>query len=257
VPRPLGQHFLVRPAILERIAAATGAGPESLVVEIGAAQGQLTAHLLRHAGRVVAIEIDARLADRLRERFSQEPRLTIVQADVLALDLCRWGPAIVAGNLPYYITSPLVERILACHRILERAVLLVQKEVAERLNAAAGTREYGFLTVQTQLFASVEYLWTVPRSAFAPPPKVTSAVVRLTPRAAPGVPDPRRFLEFASFCFRHKRKTLRNNLIAMFGKEAVDRLPETRLRAEQLSLARLQELYAALASSAGSPQTAG
>ncbi len=239
VPRRLGQHFLVRGATLDRIAEAACPAPGGLVVEIGAGDGGLTASLAARAARVVAVELDERLIDRLRERFAADPRVEIVAGDALRLDLAQWGRVSVAGNLPYYITSPLIERILALGDRLERAVLLVQREVADRLVAAPGSRDYGFLSVRTQAMASAEILIPVPAGAFRPPPKVESAVVRLTPRPPPG--DAEAFLEFAGLCFRQKRKTLRNNLASRYPK--VGSLHEARLRAEQLSVEQLVALF--------------
>jgi len=129
---------------------------EPLVVEIGAGRGALTERLIAGAARVVAIELDARLAEGLRARF---PSLTVVEADVLGVDLAQWGPAAVAGNLPYYITSPILERIFALGPQLRRAVVLVQREVAERLTARPGTRDYGYLTVAANLFTTPELLF--------------------------------------------------------------------------------------------------
>jgi len=120
-----------------------------------------------------------------------------VESDILKADLSQWTPAAVAGNLPYYITSPILERVLSLRGQWPRAVFLVQKEVAERLNAVPGSRDFGFLSVQTQFYAQVELLMNVPPGAFRPPPKVDSAVVRLTPRAELPA-DPALFLKFAS-----------------------------------------------------------
>ena len=185
----------------------------------------------------MAIELDPRLAEGLRARF---PSLTVVEADVLGVDLAQWGPAAIAGNLPYYITSPILERIFALGPQLRRAVVLVQREVAERLTARPGTRDYGYLTVAANLFTTPELLFRLPPGAFSPPPKVDSAAVRLTPRTPP--PDATAFLEFAGRAFRHKRKTLRNNLEPFYGPPAAA-WPESRLRAEQLSIEELRELY--------------
>lgn len=182
----------------------------------------------------------------LRTRFPDHPRLHLVSADVLTVDLGQWGPAAVAGNLPYYITSPILRHILSTAPPVERAVLLMQKEVAERLTAVPGTRDYGLLTVQTALYASVRRLFDVKPGCFHPPPKVDSTVVQLEPRgraAELGILDAPAFLDFAALCFHQKRKTLRNNLAPRFGKEAVEACPEASLRAEQTSLAALAELY--------------
>ena len=246
MPRRLGQHFLARQSIIERIAAAACPEKCETVVEIGPGRGALTSHLIQHAARVIAIEIDPVLVQYLRSRFREDTRLQIAEGDVLKTDLGQWGPVTVAGNLPYYITSPIVYRVLSLIPLLQRAVFLVQKEVAERLTAAPGSRDYGYLTVQTQLLSVPELLFTVPAAAFHPPPKVDSAVVRLMPRAELPVPDPAAFLKFAGLCFRQKRKTLRNNLIGAYPKERVDGLPEAGKRAEQLSVADLIALYAKL-----------
>lgn len=247
----LGQHFLRKTSILKRIAAAACPEPTPLVVEIGAGMGALTEHLLEEAGRVVAIETDPELAKHLRERFAHDNRLLVVEADVLETDLSHWGDAVIVGNLPYYITSPVIERTLAVGKLLERAVFLIQKEVAERITASPGSRDYGFLTVTTQLYARSELLFHVPPEAFSPPPKVDSAVIRLTPRhrceEAAAVSDPAPLLAFVGLCFRHKRKTLRNNLTGIFSPDMLDALPEAGLRAEQLTLEQFRDLYRRMA----------
>jgi 16S rRNA (adenine1518-N6/adenine1519-N6)-dimethyltransferase len=242
VGRRLGQHFLGQGSILERIALAVCPVPEPLVVEIGPGKGSLTRHLLARAGRVVAIERDRALVDRLAVAFSSAANLTLVHADILDTDPAQWGPAVVAGNLPYYITSPILRKVLALRGTLRRAVFLVQKEVAERLVARPGTRQYGYLTVQTALHANAELLFSVRASAFSPPPKVDSALVRLTPHAQPE-PGVERLLEFVGCCFRHKRKTLRNNLAGYCDSRLLAALPEASLRAEQLSPDELKSLY--------------
>jgi 16S rRNA (adenine1518-N6/adenine1519-N6)-dimethyltransferase len=242
VGRRLGQHFLIRRSILERIAEAVCAQREPLVIEIGPGKGSLTEHLLARAEQVVAIETDRLLVDRLADRFKGAGNLTLVHADVLKTDLARWGPAAVGGNLPYYITSPIVRQVLALGETLRSAVFLVQREIAERLTAQPGTRQYGFLTVQTLLAAKPELLFNVSPGAFFPPPKVDSAVVRLTPHAPP-VRDTRPLLQFVSQCFRHKRKTLRNNLAGLYDKDLLAEVPEASRRAEQLSMDEFERLY--------------
>jgi 16S rRNA (adenine1518-N6/adenine1519-N6)-dimethyltransferase len=238
----LGQHFLIKGAILERIAAAACPEHEPLVVEIGPGRGALTERLLRRAGHVTAIELDADLVGHLRRKFADEPRLDVIHADALDVDLAQWGAAPVAGNLPYYAATPIIERTV--RRRASRSVFLVQKEVAERLAAAPGKREYGYLSVATQLFADVSVLFDVKPGAFHPPPKVDSAVVRLDPRAgAPAPEDAAGFLRFAARCFHQKRKTIRNNLADSYGRELVDAWPEAPLRAEQIGLDQLIEMY--------------
>jgi len=247
--RRFGQHFLARQSILERIAAAACPDATPLVIEIGPGRGALTSHLLLRAGRVVAIEIDPVLVEYLRAKYRDEPRLTLIEADVLKVDLAQWGRAAAAGNLPYYITSPILEQTLALGDQLQQAVFLMQKEVAARLIAAPGSRDYGFLSVQTQLSSRPELLFTVPPDAFRPRPKVDSAVVRLTPCPSTAGPDRAAFLKFAGRCFQHKRKKIRNNLAAVFDLARLDALPATARRAEQLSIAELATLYRELSES--------
>ncbi len=243
--RRLGQHFLTHRSLLERIAEAACPARAPLVVEIGAGRGALTEFLLERAERVVVIELDAALIGQLRHKFPSEPRLTIVQGDVLRTRLDQWGPPVIAGNLPYYITSPILEGIFRLGDGWRRAVLLVQREVAERLTARPGARDYGYLTVRTNFFAVPELLFPAPPGAFSPRPKVDSTVVRLTPRSSRdpgGLSHPEPFLQFVGRCFRHKRKTLRTNLLEVYGRQ-VEGWPEARLRAEQLSLEQFIDLY--------------
>jgi 16S rRNA (adenine1518-N6/adenine1519-N6)-dimethyltransferase len=218
------------------------------MIEIGPGRGALTVKLLERAARVVAIEVDAGLVEHLRRKFAAEPRLEIVHQDVLQTDLAHWSGAPIAGNLPYYISSPILERVTRLAP--QRAVFLLQQEVAERLVAAPGTRDYGFLTVQTAARMVARPLFPVKPSAFHPPPKVDSAVVMLEPRRARfDVDDIDAFLKFVAQCFRHKRKTLRNNLAKVYGKELVDSWPEAGLRAEQLSVDKFAEIYKRLGAS--------
>jgi 16S rRNA (adenine1518-N6/adenine1519-N6)-dimethyltransferase len=221
-----------------------------LIIEIGPGRGALTRELLALADRandkIIAIEIDPVLVHYLQQKFA-EPiatgRLTLIEGDILNTDLGSIAACpVIAGNLPYYIASPILEKIFSLHGAWERAVFLVQAEVAARLAAVPGPRDFGYLSVLAQVHARVERLVDVPRDAFRPPPKVDSAVVRLTPRPVE-VADLAGFLHFAQLCFRHKRKTLRNNLAAAYGKDLVDGLAEARLRAEQMSVAELIGLY--------------
>jgi len=238
----LGQHFLIRGSILDRIAAAACPTPQELVIEIGPGRGALTARLLERAACVVAVEVDPYLAGHLRQKFAGNPRLQVVETDVLSTDFAPWGRAVIAGNLPYYIATPIVEKTVRGN--FTRAVFLVQKEVAARLSACPGTGEYGFLTVATRLFAECRQLFEVRPAAFHPPPKVDSAVVLLEPRPAPrATEDPDGFLDFVSRCFLHKRKTIRNNLVGHYGKEVVDHWPEAALRAEQVTFDGFLAMY--------------
>ncbi len=241
MPRRLGQHFLVRDSILEQLAVATCGEHAPRVIEIGAGRGALTRHLLRRTHELHAIELDSSLASYLRQKFTEEPKLRVHQADVLAAELAQWGPALIAGNLPYYITSPIIEKFLKLDAAFPRAVFLMQWEVAERLLADPGTRSYGYLTVSTRLACDVELVCKVPPSAFVPPPKVESGAVLLH-RKAEAHSRLDQLLRFAGRCFAHKRKTLRNNLRSFYG-EKIDALPEARLRAEQLSIPQFIELH--------------
>jgi 16S rRNA (adenine1518-N6/adenine1519-N6)-dimethyltransferase len=241
----LGQHFLIRGSVLERIAHAACPEREPLVVEIGPGRGALTKHLLARADRVVAVEIDARLAHNLAQMHLDEPRLEVVEANALQVDLGQWGPATITGNLPYYAATAIMERVMALGPAMRRGVFLTQKEVAERITASPGSRDYGYLSVSMQVSADIELLFEVPPAAFHPPPKVNSAVLRCAPHdhaAELGIADRLNFLRFVSLCFRQKRKTLRNNLAAHYGA-VVDGWPEVNLRAEQIGIPMFAAMY--------------
>jgi 16S rRNA (adenine1518-N6/adenine1519-N6)-dimethyltransferase len=224
----LGQHFLADQSVLRRIAVAACARYEPIVTEIGPGKGALTEFLLERAKHVVAVELDPELADHLANRF---PQVELIRGDALHADLGTSGP--VAGNLPYYVATPLISRVLRLGRV---GTFLIQKEVAERITAGKGSRDYGYFSVECQFFATAEYLFTVKPGSFRPPPKVDSAVIRLTPRPVREVADAEGFLRFVSRCFQHKRKTLRNNL-------GMTDFPESSLRAEQLTVAGFADLY--------------
>jgi 16S rRNA (adenine1518-N6/adenine1519-N6)-dimethyltransferase len=224
----LGQHFLADQSVLRRIATAACSQDEPVITEIGSGKGALTEYLLQRAKHVVAVELDPELSDHLACRF---PQVELIRGDALHANLGQTGP--VVGNLPYYVATPIISRVL---RLGRAGTFLIQKEVAERITAGKGSRDYGYFSVECQFFATVEYLFTVKPGSFRPPPKVDSAVVRFTPRAARETEDAEGFLRFVSRCFQHKRKTLRNNLgIADF--------PESGLRAEQLTVAEFADLY--------------
>ena len=191
LPRPrkrFGQHFLKDRSVLTRIADAVGASSGDTVIEIGPGRGALTDVLADRATRLLAIELDRDLAGHLRERYASRPHVTIVEGDVLETDLAALagGDFVLAGNVPYYITTPILFHALQAPRP-RRAVYLVQKEVAERAAAAPGGKEYGALSVNVQAVAHVEILFRVPPGAFQPPPQVDSAVIRVTPRPDPVV----------------------------------------------------------------------
>jgi 16S rRNA (adenine1518-N6/adenine1519-N6)-dimethyltransferase len=199
---------------------------------------------------VIAIEVDTVLVHYLRHKFSDaidSGKLEMIEGDILQSDLAALGTdPVIVGNLPYYITSPILEKTFSLGRHWARAVFLVQAEVAARITASPGSRDFGYLSVLVQAQSRAELLFPVSRAAFHPAPKVDSAVVRLTPRdgaADLGVASVAGFLKFAQHCFRHKRKTLRNNLAPVYGVEKIEALPEARLRAEQLGVVELAALY--------------
>jgi 16S rRNA (adenine1518-N6/adenine1519-N6)-dimethyltransferase len=216
----LGQNFLVDAQAAQRIVAALGDLSERAVIEIGPGRGAITDLLAARARRVVAIELDPGLAAQLRARFAPD-RVTVVEQDVLEFDFAgaaeHGGERLrIAGNLPYYITSPILLKLAASHASLDRAVLMVQREVADRVTAAPESREYGLLSATVQMYGPVEFLFTLPPSAFSPPPKVHSAVFRwrFAPRFAELRVDEAGFLRFLRQAFAQKRKTLANNLRA-------------------------------------------
>lgn len=213
IRKSLGQHFLTDQAILERIATAVGATHRDTIVEVGPGRGALTDRLLDKAGHLVAIEYDRALAAVLRDRYKDNPIVRVVQADVLAAPLAAVAGTddyLLVGNVPYYITTPILFHALEPPRA-RRSVFLVQKEVADRLAAVPGTRSYGALSANVQAVATVERLFRVPAGAFHPPPRVESAVVRIEPRADPAVrPDEEEpFRTFVQAVFSFRRKQMR------------------------------------------------
>jgi 16S rRNA (adenine1518-N6/adenine1519-N6)-dimethyltransferase len=234
----LGQNFLVDAQAAQRIVAALGDLSSRTVVEIGPGRGAITDLLAARAGHVLAVELDRDFAAHLRTRFAPErvaapalvtvpdqvtipDRVTIVEQDILQFDFAaaatQAGERLrIAGNLPYYITSPILLKLAASHASLDLAVLMVQREVADRVAAAPGSRDYGLLSVTVQMYGPAELLFTLPPSAFAPPPKVHSAVFRwrFAPRFAELGVDEAGFLRFLRQAFAQKRKTLANNLRA-------------------------------------------
>ncbi|MDZ7638294.1 MAG: 16S rRNA (adenine(1518)-N(6)/adenine(1519)-N(6))-dimethyltransferase RsmA [Bryobacterales bacterium] len=246
----LGQHFLRSRPVLDRIVTALGAQPGDLVVEIGPGMGALTELLLGSGFRVEAVELDPALVDHLRDRWPPETaRLRVHHADVLETDLAAWGPAYIAGNLPYYITSPILRKLFTLGKSMRSAVLLMQLEVAERLVAKPGSRDYGFLSALTQWHTRPDLLFRVPPGAFHIQPKVESAVVRLVPaEGATSITreESARFEAFLGWCFAQKRKTLRNNLRAFVKTGVLETRPESSLRAEQLGLSEMGVLFRAI-----------
>ena len=276
-PRRLGQHFLASAGWRERIARAVlGAAPPAsgkvssaegaatrgdLWIEIGAGHGEMTSLLARQAGRVIAIELDDKLLPRLRQQAADLPNVTVMAGDVLALDLAaptNAGRFRVYGNLPYYITSPIVHRLLEHADRLDAAFLVVQLEVAVRMTAQPGRRDYGYFSAFAQFYSKPEILLRIPPGAFQPPPKVSSALVALRfpgERAhlggRIGIGEEEGFVKFLKMCFAQKRKTLRNNLrSAMPEERATAVLRECGIpasaRAEEMGLEQFARIFAAV-----------
>jgi 16S rRNA (adenine1518-N6/adenine1519-N6)-dimethyltransferase len=265
----LGQHFLASEDSAIRIVDALGDVSESTVLEIGPGKGILTSLLAKRARRLIAVELDRVLAAQLRLKFGMYRNVEVIEADVLAVDidslfgpkpgLGRPGielkpePVKVVGNLPYYITSDILLRLFEFSKYFESIVVMVQKEVADRIAAEPGGRDFGMLSATTQLYARVENLFTLPPGAFFPPPKVHSSVLRLTI-------DPQQeklgvtgdgFIDFLRVSFAQKRKTLWNNLKEKYPEADLKRaLVEAHVkptaRAETLSLEESAAVYRAL-----------
>jgi 16S rRNA (adenine1518-N6/adenine1519-N6)-dimethyltransferase len=252
----LGQNFLRDQSAIARIAAALGDLSDQSVLEIGPGEGAITKALMERARHVTAIEVDHGLAIRLKAFFPAD-KLTVVEQDVLQFDFAAAAAEAghklaVAGNLPYYITSPILMRLAEHRASLDRAVLMVQREVADRIVAEPGSRDYGLLSVMVQMNGPVERLFTLPPGAFSPPPEVHSTVFRwrFAPRFAELGVNEDRFHKFAKQAFVQKRKTLANNLRAAGIEPATVQAAfaeaevSPQARAEALGLSELAKLHA-------------
>jgi 16S rRNA (adenine1518-N6/adenine1519-N6)-dimethyltransferase len=270
----LGQHFLVSDNAAMRMADALGDVSQSTVLEIGPGRGVITSLLAKRARRLIAVEIDRVLAAQLRLKFGMTHNVEVIEADILSIDfdslfgpkpgLGRPGielkpnPVRVVGNLPYFITSDILLRLFDFARYFDIIVIMVQREVADRLAAPPGGSDYGLLSATAQLYAKVEKLFTLPPEAFEPPPKVHSTVLRLN--VAPqieklGVAGDG-FIGFLKLSFAQKRKTLWNNLKSRYDQAELRRaMTQARInpsaRAETLSLKQSATLFRALR---GSPE---
>ena len=262
-PRPpkLGQNFLADRSAAQRIVDALGDISHSTVIEIGPGQGALTDLLAEHAGKLVAIELDRVLGAQLRMKFANHRNVEILEGNVLDVDFASLmrrttrtsgdirghnpEKAIIVGNLPYYITSPILLHLLRYSDVISHMVIMVQREVGDRIVAKPGGSEYGLLSATAQFYTQVERLFVLPPGAFSPPPKVHSAVLRLTvaPQApALGVTDSE-FMDFLRLAFAQKRKTLINNLKSRYEPAAIRAALKSAgvkpdARAEALSLAK-------------------
>jgi 16S rRNA (adenine1518-N6/adenine1519-N6)-dimethyltransferase len=270
----LGQHFLADLDWREQIARAIRVSPHSAVpflkddqhcwIEIGSGHGEMTRHLLAAGGPVYAIEIDAPLIAGLRRLAQEFPNLNVVPGDILKTDIAALISGVagrrarIYGNLPYFITSPILHHLFGYTEVIDEMHFVIQTEVAERLAAQPGTRDYGYLSVVTQLYTRPEFVFEIPREAFDPPPEVTSALVTLRlpgeraklafgDKSSSGA-DESGFLDFVKMCFSQKRKTLVNNLRSLAKPEkAREVLASLDLRAdsraEQLTVAQLAGLF--------------
>ena len=269
-PKPkLGQHFLASQPAAHRIVDSLGDLSAATVLEIGPGRGALTDILAAKARRLIAVELDRVLAAQLRMKFATRPHVEIIEGDVLKIELdtifgpkpgsARPGmnyvpePALVVGNLPYYITSDILLRLFDYHRYFSTIVIMVQKEVADRLAASPGSRDYGLLSATAQLYGSVEKLFTLPPGAFAPSPKVHSSVVRIVvdPRLESLQVPEAGFISFLKLSFGHKRKTLWNNLKAHYRQTTLQQAMthsgvKPSVRAEALSLDKTAALFRSL-----------
>lgn len=269
----LGQNFLIDRGAAEKIVAALGDVSQSLVVEIGPGRGALTDILAGKAGRLIVIELDRMLATQMRMKYGRDSKVEVLEGDVLAIDfrtvLHRTiGPlgdlrpekperARLLGNLPYYITSDILLHLFEFQDQFDLLVIMVQREVAERIAAKPGSRDYGLLSATAQLYTRVENLFTLPPGAFAPPPKVHSGVLRMqiAPRFQELGVEAKEFIEFLKLAFAMKRKTLVNNLKKSYGeKEITAALQDAGVRADVRAEALTLEKSAAVFRSLGHRQ---
>ena len=265
----LGQNFLVDIGAARRIVEALGDVSDRTVIEIGPGRGVLTDLLIPRAWHVIGVELDHVLAAQLRMRYATRSNVEILESDFVTAEFAsmvgsRPGPlhdlrptqpetVDVVGNLPYYITSDIVLRILELHQHIERAVIMVQREVADRVAAEAGSRDYGLLSATAQLFARVDNLFTLPPGAFSPPPKVHSSVLRLTmaPRLQELQVQEEPFIAFLKLTFAQKRKTLLNNLRGKYPEAEVRKALKAAglradVRAEAVPLEKAAAVFRAL-----------
>jgi len=231
----LGQHFLIDPQVVERIIAAAVLGPDDLVIEIGSGLGVVTAEIAQRVNHLIAIELDQELLGISREVLKERKNISFVHQDILKADLAALAHGRkykVVGNLPYYITAPIVEKLVTAEVKPERAVIMVQKEVAERMVAAPGTKKYGSFSVFCQFYAAVKLESLVSKSSFLPWPTVSSALVSLIPTPYPLFPglNEERFFKIVHAAFQQRRKKLSTSLAEFDLTDAgidLNRRPET------------------------------
>lgn len=227
--KSLGQNFLTEPNILRKIVETAGIDESTNVIEVGPGIGALTEQLARNAAQVLAFEIDDRLLPVLQDTLAPYPNVTVVHQDVLEADLVKTTgevftadlPIKVVANLPYYITTPIMMHFLESNLPVAEMVVMMQREVADRISAAPGTKAYGSLTIAVQYYMEAKLAFIVPKTVFVPQPNVDSAILKLTRRPTPAVTvtDEQAFFRLTKAAFQLRRKTLWNNLLHAYGKD--------------------------------------
>lgn len=269
--KSLGQNFLTEPNILRKIVETAGIDENTNVIEVGPGIGALTEQLARNAAQVLAFEIDDRLLPVLQDTLAPYPNVTVIHQDVLEADLVKTTgevftkdlPIKVVANLPYYITTPIMMHFLESDLPVAEMVVMMQREVADRISAAPGTKAYGSLTIAVQYYMEAKLAFIVPKTVFVPQPNVDSAILKLTRRPTPAVAvtDEQAFFRLTKAAFQLRRKTLWNNLLHAYGKDDATKawltksLEEADIdpkrRGETLSLAEFAALSNALEANRG------
>ena len=241
-----GQHFLTDPGVIDAIVDAIRPDPEDTVVEIGPGLAAITAPLVAHGSRMHLVELDRDLAARLRQQYGDEPRITVHEADALQFDFAALGSDLrIVGNLPYNISTPLLFHLLEQRSSIADMHFMLQKEVVARMAAEPGSKAYGRLGIMLGCYFDIEALFDVERTAFDPPPDVTSAIVRLTP-LPPGtydINDAAKLSRLVATAFSQRRKTIRNSLKQVVDEETLEFVGiDPGLRPESISIAQYVEL---------------
>ena len=257
--KSLGQNFLIDSNILNRIVDGAGVDKTVGVIEIGPGIGSLTEALAKKAKKVISFEIDGRLLPILAETLADYNNVEIINNDILKVDvdniiaekMSDCDKIMVVANLPYYITTPILTHLIENTEKIDGYVVMMQREVANRLNAKVGTKDYNSLTILLNYYTDVEYLFTVPKKVFVPAPNVESAVVKIMTKEKEEFEVDQKFFKFVRSCFVQRRKTLLNNLISSYGKDkkqdfqasCLDSEIEATRRSETLTLTEFYNLY--------------
>lgn len=257
--KSLGQNFLIDSNILNRIVDGAGVDKTVGVIEIGPGIGSLTEALAKKAKKVISFEIDGRLLPILAETLADYNNVEIINNDILKVDvdniiaekMSDCDKIMVVANLPYYITTPILTYLIENTEKIDGYVVMMQREVANRLNAKVGTKDYNSLTILLNYYTDVEYLFTVPKKVFVPAPNVESAVVKIMTKEKKEFEVDQKFFKFVRSCFVQRRKTLLNNLISSYGKDKKQDLQascfdseiEATRRSETLTLTEFYNLY--------------